>query len=85
MVTYSTAQMQVNTCELKTCECKETLYEKIAFEFQAIQNRLHKGHSTQVGIRAMDTCSMDTCSMDTHDEHSHGQQECRCLPVHALM
>ena len=34
-------QMQVDACELKTCEWKVILYEKIAFEFRAKQNYSH--------------------------------------------
>ena len=30
---YNTAQMQVDACNLKTCEHEVTFYKKITFEF----------------------------------------------------
>ena len=49
MYIASTAQMQVDACELKTRECKVTsyvcIYEKTPLEFQAKKNYLHEGHT----------------------------------------
>ena len=54
---YQTAQIQVDACELKTCECEVTFYEKIAFEF------LSKTKSLAQGTRDINRYSLNGYSL----------------------